>query len=94
VKWKILDSSGNPVSDPASFTSLTSIDVPCGTLVGAVDAVETYATATGSAGLQYLGAGSWQYNWKTLTAYVGTCRQLKLTLADGITHIANFKFTR
>jgi hypothetical protein len=49
-------------------------------------------TAGGSS-LSYSSSGD-QYNyvWKTEGAWAGTCRQLVLTLTDGSTHRANFKF--
>jgi hypothetical protein len=34
----------------------------------------------------------YHYNWKTLKAWEGTCRQLVVTLNDGTQHRANFKF--
>ena len=88
VKWRITDAAGNPVSDPASFTSLTSLVSTCNT--GLVeDAIET-TTATNT-GLQYLGNGVWQFIWKTAKTATG-CRQLRLTLADGSVHTAAFAF--
>jgi hypothetical protein len=90
VKWQ-LTLNGVPVSDPSSFVSLTSYNVNCGTLDGnPASAVEEYAT--GSSGLQYLGSGNWQFNWKTPKTYANTCRAMVLTLSYGSTHIADFKF--
>jgi hypothetical protein len=91
VKWRIVDSSG-AVADPTSFVSLTSAEIGCGLLVaGVVDTVETYS---GSSGLQYLGSGNWQFNWKTPTSYANSCRSMKLTLKDGSTHYAYFNFKK
>jgi hypothetical protein len=39
--------------------------------------------STGSSGLQYLGDGTWQVNWKTLKSYAGQCRTMSLNLNDG-----------
>jgi hypothetical protein len=90
VKWRITDLLRTPVSDPASFVSLTSYSVGCGDLSGdPVDEVETYA---GTSGLQYLGDGCWQYNWKTPKGYVRQCRVMVLMLADGTSHSAYFRF--
>jgi hypothetical protein len=47
---------------------------------------------SGASGLQYLGSGNWQYNWKTSKGYAGTCRVMVLTLNDGTQHTAEFKF--
>jgi hypothetical protein len=92
VKWRITDANGVGISDPTSFVSLTSSATDCSQ--GAPqDAVETYA---GSSGLQYLGDGYWQFNWKTPTSYAGKCRVMTLNLADGPgtadTRTANFQF--
>jgi hypothetical protein len=32
------------------------------------------------------------YVWKTDKSWSGTCRQLAVTLSDGTTHVAGFKF--
>jgi hypothetical protein len=58
---------------------------------GPTDAIEDYS---GESGLQYLGDGYWQFNWKSLKDYAGHCRTLKLTLSDGGTLTADFKFKK
>jgi len=88
VKWRLTDADGVVVSDPASFVSLKSSGGSCAG--GATDEVESYAP--GSSGLQYKGDGEWQFNWKTMKLWSGQCRTLELTLADGSTHTASFKF--
>jgi hypothetical protein len=89
VKWRIT-LNGTPVSDPNSFVALTSRMVDCGTLTGvAGDEIENYST---NSGLQYTGNGSWHFNWKTPKSYAGQCRIMTLTLNDGSTHDADFKF--
>jgi uncharacterized repeat protein (TIGR01451 family) len=74
-----------PVGSPASGV------IPCDASAPVTDLTET-VTAGGSS-LSY-DAGSDQYNyvWKTESSWAGTCRQLVLTLNDGTTHRANFKF--
>jgi hypothetical protein len=90
VLWRITDLCGAPISDPTSFKSLTSYSITCGEFTGdPVDELETYA---GSSGLQYFSDGNWQYNWKTPKSYAPQCRIMVLTLADGSTHTAYFKF--
>jgi hypothetical protein len=76
VKWHVTNRDGNPVSDPAHFTSVSSFGDTCDS--GPSDAIEDYA---GGSGLQYLGNGNWQFNWKTPKDYAGQCRTLKLTSA-------------
>jgi hypothetical protein len=79
IRWRLTDANGTPVEDPSNFLSVTSYTTP-GSCGGTADAVETYA---GSSGLQYLGDGTWQFNWSTLTSYAGQCRTMSLNLNDG-----------
>jgi hypothetical protein len=89
VKYRLTTPAGAPVSDPASFVGLTS-QSGGGSCAGLpADAIETY---TGSSGLQYLGDGNWQFNWKTPKNYAGQCRTMTLTLNDDSTHTAAFSF--
>jgi hypothetical protein len=92
VKWRLADAAGQPVLDPASFVSVATSILNCGTLAGEPEsAIETYA---GSSGLQNLGGGYWQYNWQTPASYANSCRTLVLNLKDGSTYKANFKFKK
>jgi hypothetical protein len=87
VRWTLTLTDGTPVSDPASFTSLTTeAGCPASGPPGTVE------TSVGGSGLQYFGSGNWQFNWKTPKSYAGTCRTMILTLADGSTHTAEFQF--
>lgn len=88
VKWRLLDADGHPVSDPSSFVSLTLATTSCST-TAPTDALEYTLLSTST--LQYLGAGVWQSNWKTAKGATG-CGTLTLTLADGSTHDALFRF--
>lgn len=91
VKWRVNDANGVPISDPASFKDLASYMINCSSLSGdPTSAIEEYAA--GSSGLQYSGDGYWQFNWKTPKTYAGQCRTMVLTLGDGSTHTADFKF--
>lgn len=91
VKWRLTDANGVPISDPSSFVSVTS-SATIGGCGGSADAIETYSGSSAS-GLQYLGNGNWQYNWKTPKSYAGQCRTLSLNLKDGAAaHFASFKF--
>ncbi len=91
VKWR-LTLDGVPVSDSDSFAGLVSYPVNCTSGAGSIDtAVEELAP--GNSGLEYKGDGNWQFNWKTLASYKGTCRVLAVKLAYGTTSAAaNFKF--
>lgn len=93
LKFAVTTSSGAPV------TGLTAADVSvtsapggdnCGTSVG-TDSIEQYS---GGSGLQYLGGGSYQYNWKTPKTYAGSCRTLTLETSAGGERSAVFSFVR
>jgi hypothetical protein len=91
VKWRITDKNGLPISDPASFINITSYRVDCASFEGdPTNSVEE--VAAGNSGLQYLGDGWWQFNWKTSKTYKGQCRVMKLTLDDKSEHTASFSF--
>jgi hypothetical protein len=89
VKWHLADHAGNAVHDPATFVSLSS-HAAVGACSGLpTEAIETYA---GESGLQYLGDGNWQFNWKTPKTYAGQCRTMTLKLNDGTSRSASFEF--
>ena len=92
IKWHLADLAGNPIDDPDSFVSVTSTISDCAAPTGTYE-IEEYA---GSSGLQYLGDGNWQFNWKTPKSYAGQCRIMRLNLMDqeGITstRTAQFQF--
>jgi MBG domain len=66
----------------------TSVQVACP--AGAPDNAVRPGLA-GVAGLRSLGY-SYNYVWKTSSSWAGTCRKLVVTLADGSTHEAMFRF--
>jgi len=56
------------------------------------DVIEEVSTASTS-GLQYdATSGIYTYVWKTPKTYANYCYQLKVSLIDGTTHVASFKF--
>lgn len=58
----------------------------------AIDVIEQTVTA-GSSSLSYDATTDiYTYVWKTEKSWVGTCRQLTVTLTDGTVHEAHFKF--
>ena len=70
--------------------SPTAIKFTCGT--DPTDAIEETSTATTS-GLTYDAASrQYKYTWKTPKTYAGLCYQLRVSLVDGTTNAANFKF--
>ncbi len=90
VKWRLMDASGAPISDLNMFVGLISHNVSCNQTPGLPDAIETYS---GSSGLQYLGDGYWQFNWKTPKTYVNTCRAIYVQFQGGLQSTeVDFKF--
>jgi ELWxxDGT repeat protein len=80
IKWRLL-SNGAPVADPASFSGVSAYRVSC-TAAAAIDA-PVEQTAAGNAVLTYNGDGDWQFNWKTPSAYKGTCQVMFVRFTDG-----------
>jgi hypothetical protein len=90
LKWRLTDANGNPVLNLTSVTvTVTSLSCASG-LTG--DLVEEYAA--GSSGLQNLGDGYYQFNWKTPTSYASSCKTMSLNLGDGTPHTALFQFKK
>jgi hypothetical protein len=87
LKFRLLDAQGDPVTAGVTAT-VSSVDRPCGA-VGLPDSIETY---TGNSGLQNLGDGYYQWNWKTPKAYARTCRTAQLDLGESELHTAAFAF--
>jgi hypothetical protein len=64
---------GVPIEDPASFVGLYSYAVPCD---GGEPSLAVQEEAAGNSGLQYMGDGYWQFNWKTPKDYANSCRMM------------------
>ena len=90
LKWRITDVNGVPVTTLSSVT-VTAVSLACeqGTTS---DQMEEYAS--GSSGLQNLGDGYYQFNWKTPKSYANSCKTIKLNLGEGPVHEVLFRFTR
>jgi hypothetical protein len=89
LKWRLSDYQGAPVTDLSAIqvaVTSTSCDPT------APEQSVTEMTA-GASGLQSLGNGNYQYNWKTPKAYAGSCRKLGLDLGEGMLRGAEFRFT-
>jgi hypothetical protein len=73
--------SGSPSSTPISCKAVRSEHVVNG-------------SARGGLGLQLDGAKHhYKYNWKTDVSWAGSCRKLVMTLVDGSSHEALFRFS-
>jgi hypothetical protein len=94
AKWRLTDANDVPIADPASFVSLQSYETNCTDFSGdPLDAVEEIAA--GASGLQYVGDGYWQYNWKTPKNYADTCRVMVVEFNSGaLSPAAKFKFKK
>jgi hypothetical protein len=92
LKWRITDANGLPVTNLSGVT-VTVVSLSC-SLGSTTDALEEYAS--GDSGLQNLGDGYYQFNWKTPKTYANSCKTLKLNLGEGagFEHTALFKFTK
>jgi hypothetical protein len=88
LKWRLTDANGNPVLNLSGVTVIAA-PLTCETGAGG-DSIEEYALS--SSGLQNLGDGYYQFNWKTPTGYANTCETLRLDLGEGAAHTALFQF--
>ncbi|CAN5762559.1 hypothetical protein BH24GEM1_BH24GEM1_12800 [soil metagenome] len=80
LKWRLTNYFGAPVLDfaPAAFGVAVS-GLQC-TVSATLDQVEEYA---GNSGLQNLGDGYYQFNWKTPASYANSCKAIGLNLGEG-----------
>jgi hypothetical protein len=88
LKWRLTSATG-PITTASSVVSVLSRAVTCQSGLPQDVVEETTASQTG---LRYDGDGEWHYNWATSKSWKGTCRTLALSLADGSTRSAQFRF--
>ena len=89
LKWRLLDANGEPVTGLSSVrVTVAALACDLGTTQ---DLVEEYAS--GESGLQNLGDGHYQLNWKTPNSYANSCKTLRLDLGEGSARTAQFRFT-
>jgi hypothetical protein len=81
----------NPSSCPSGSVDILDYQSSC-SVDGNDDVGAVVAGGSGNSGLQNLGGGSYQFNWKTQKAWAGTCRTVQVNLLDGVNHTAVFKF--
>lgn len=93
ISFQVFDTNNNPIPTMTMPpVSIVDVQESCSSLDSLVLATLADATASGSSGFQNLGGGFYQFNWKTSSAWAGTCRQLQVNLGDGILHVADFRF--
>ncbi len=91
LKWLLADAAGIPVTTLGNVR-VSSVSHTCADPAGGVtDPVGE--TAVGGSGLQNFGDGSYQYNWKALTSYAGSCRTVRLVLGDDLLRSVEFRVT-
>ena len=93
LKWRLTDYNGTPVLNfsPAALGVAVS-GLQC-TVSTALDQIEEY---TGASGLQNLGDGYYQFNWKTPASYANLCKSIGLDLGEGTPRgpLAYFQFKK
>ncbi|MDL1910257.1 hypothetical protein FBQ81_06120 [Chloroflexi bacterium CFX6] len=90
LKFRVTDANGSPITNlTGAAVTAASLSCPVGTTT---DLLEEYAA--GNSGLQNLGDGYYQWNWKTPTIYANSCKTLRLDLGEGIYHTALFQFRK
>jgi hypothetical protein len=90
LKWHLTDASNAPVTTLTTAT-VTVQNLSCGLGVTTDELEETFA---GASGLQNLGNGDYQLNWKTSSAWSGSCKTMVLDLGGGVTVRADFRFAK
>ena len=88
--WRLLDAGGTPVSTLANVSASVT---PVACSVDDSPTTLPEEDAAGKSGLQNLGDGWYQYNWKTPKSYAGKCLLLELDMGEGIVRTAEFHFT-
>jgi hypothetical protein len=88
LKWRLVDAHGAPVTSlGTAMVKVTSLACSAGIMQ---DELEEYAA--GASGLQNLGDGYYQFNWKAPKNYASSCKTVHLDLGEGHTHQALFQF--
>ena len=88
IKWRLLDEAGAPITNLSSASlTVTTLDCALGATID-----QAKEAVAGSSGLQNLGRGYYQLNWKSPKAYARSCKTLHLNINDGVTHDALFQF--
>ena len=89
-KWRLVRPDGSPHTT-LTTASVTVSSQACTT--GSIpDPLEE--VAPGASGLQNLGNGYYQLNWKSPKTYANSCKAIHLDLGEGVTRDAYFKFPK
>ena len=91
LNWRITDVTGALITTLTAAT-ISVVDLSC-TIGGTANQLEE--SAAGASGLQNLGNGYYQLNWKTPASYARSCKLLQLDLGEaGGPRTARFEFTK
>ena len=91
LQWRITDASGAPITTLTAATiSVKDLSCTAGSTANQID-----ESTAGASGLQNLGNGYYQLNWKTPASYARSCKLLQLDLGEGSgPRTASFAFTK
>ena len=89
MKWRSVDSTGAPTRIHGGVGGIPVLSCVSG---AAVDVIEQ--TVASASGLQNLGNGYYQLNWKSPKTLAAACGTLRLSIGDGVTHDALFSFSK
>jgi hypothetical protein len=90
LRWRLTDANGAPVTTLTS-AEISVVGISCGAST-TIDQLEE--TTAGGSGLQNLGDGNYQLNWRSPSSYADSCKRLRLNLGEGSQRTADFKFSR
>ena len=90
LKFRVTDGVGAPVTDVTSI-GITATSLACDLDLTA-DQIEEYSA--GAVGLQNLGDGYYQYNWKTPKSYAKSCKTLTIDFGNDVEISAAFRFAK
>ena len=91
LQWRLTDANGAPITSLAA-PRVSVDDLSCSLGTTTDQLIEQPA---GGSGLQSLGNGYYQYNWKSPASYAKSCKTVKLDLGEGTgARVANFAFTK
>ncbi len=92
VRWRISDGNGGYISDPSVVRSLALAAAPACDAGSALGETRSIRTLPGRKVRPRAKSDQFVYRWKTSRDLRGECGYLVLTLADGTSHRALFKF--
>jgi hypothetical protein len=88
LKWRLVDSKGQPVAS-LTFASLDVTEVGC-----ALGSTADLPAEAIHGGLQNLGDGYYQLDWRTPRSYARSCKLVTLGVGDGSLHQIEVRFSR